>query len=234
MKHRCAYVGGLSIFLAMACAAASAQEKPAGNSSTVSVAGPQGAPTLQTPNPRYQIRIGDALEITFAFTPEYNQTVTVQPDGFVNLRDLPDLHVAGMTTPELRARLRTEYGKILHDPVLTVLLRDFEKPYFVVGGQVGRPGKFDLRGDTTVVQALAIAGGLTESSKHSQVLLFRRISSEWTEVKVLDVKEMMHRANLSEDVHLSPGDMLFVPQNLISKIKRFIPTASIGIYTNSF
>ena len=77
-----------------------------------------------------------------------------------------------------------------------------------------------------MVQAIAIAGGFNESSKHSQVLLFRRVSDQWTEVKTLDIKNMLKTAALAEDLHLRAGDMMFVPKNVLSKIKPFIPTAS--------
>ena len=119
-------------------------------------------PVLQTPNPRYEIRVGDTFEIIFRFTPDFNQTVTVQPDGYVNLRELPDLHVAGKTTPELTQIFQKNYSRILHDPVVTVVLKDFEKPYFIAHGELGHPGKYELRGDTTVVEAIGIAGGFNE------------------------------------------------------------------------
>ena len=188
------------------------------------------APTLQPYNPRYHLRIGDTLEINFRFTPEFNQTVTIQPDGFINMRDIPDIYIAGKTTPELAELIRKSYAPILHNPEVMVSLKDFEKPYFVAGGELGRPGKYDLRGVTTVVQAIEIAGGFKDSSKHSQVLLFRRLSEEWTEVKKLDIKKMLHSGDLSEDISLRPGDLVYVPKNMLSKIKPFIPTMSVGTY----
>ncbi len=130
--------------------------------------------------------------------------------------------------------LRAAYSKILHDPTLTVDLKDFEKPYFIVTGEVGHPGKFDLRGDTTVTQAVAVAGGLTSSAKHSQVLLFRGVSDNWVEVKKLDLKRMLQAKNLTEDVHLQPGDLVFVPKNTVSKISSFIPRPSVGAYLNPY
>ena len=188
-----------------------------------------GAPTLQRRYPRYLIAHGDGLSIQFTFVPDFNQTATVQPDGFINLREVGDMYVLGLTTQELTERIRQAYSKILHEPVVTVTLTDFEKPYFIVGGEVGRPGKFDLRGDTTVTQAVQIAGGFTEKAKHSQVILFRRVSDEWVETRKLDLKKMLHAGNLTEDLHLQPGDMLFVPQNTISKIEKFLPTPHPGI-----
>jgi len=105
------------------------------------------------------------------------------------------------------------------------------RPYFIAGGEVAHPGKFDLRDDTTLTEAIAIAGGFTESSKHSQVLLLRRVSHDWVEVTKLDVKKMFQTANLTEDLHLQPGDMFFVPQNSISKIRKWIPYTSISTGT---
>jgi polysaccharide export outer membrane protein len=193
-----------------------------------------GQPRLQRRNPRYRLCKGDVLDLNFPFTPEFNQTITVQPDGYITLRGLGDLHVEGRTLPELTETLRTAYGKILHDPALTVDLKDFEKPYFIVTGEVGHPGKFDLRGDTTVTQAIAVAGGLTSAAKHSQVLLFRNVSDDWVEAKVLNLKHMLHARNLTEDVHLQPGDLIFVPKNTVSKISSFIPRPSLGAYLGAY
>jgi|SRR5579864_557112 len=179
--------------------------------------------------PKYQLRANDVMEITFEFTPEFNQTVTVQPDGYIGLRGAGELHVAGQTVPEVTESIRTAYNKILHTPSIAIVLKDFEKPYFTAGGAVGRPGKYDLRGDTTVAEAIVIAGGFNGSARHSQVLLFRRVSQDWMEGRIVDVKKMLSQKNLSEDLHLQPGDMIFVPESRVSKIRRFIPATGLGI-----
>jgi polysaccharide export outer membrane protein len=182
--------------------------------------------------PRYELRADDVLDISFEFTSEFNQTVTVQPDGYITLRGVGDVHVAGLTIPEITETIRSAYGKILNNPAIAIVLKDFDKPYFTADGAIGRPGKYELRGDTTVVEAIAIAGGFNESAKHSQVLLFRRVSRDWMEAKVLDVKKMLHDKSLSEDLHLKPGDMVFVPQSRISKIRRYIPVPGVGMALN--
>jgi polysaccharide export outer membrane protein len=142
--------------------------------------------------------------------------------------------VAGQTVPQLTETLKEAYGKILKDPVISVVLKDFEKPYFIADGQVGKPGKYELRGDTTLTQAIAIAGGSQDSAKHSQVLLFRRVNSDWVSAKIINVKEMEKKGNLHEDPFLHPGDMLFVPKNRFSKIRPFMPTASMGTFLNPY
>jgi protein involved in polysaccharide export with SLBB domain len=110
--------------------------------------------------PLYRIRKSDVLEIDFTFSPDLNQTVTVQPDGFIALKELGPFYAEGATVPELQQAICQAYTGILHDPVVTVVLKDFDKPYFIAAGEVGHPGKYELRSDTTVAEAVAIAGGV--------------------------------------------------------------------------
>jgi polysaccharide export outer membrane protein len=187
-------------------------------------------PSFQERYPRYRLHVGDVLELNFPFTPEFDQTVTVQPDGHINLRSVGDLRVQNASTPEMVEMVRKAYSNILHDPAITVKLKEFEKPYFVVGGEVAHPGKFDLRGDTTVIQAVTIAGGFSQKSKTSQVLLFRRVDDNFAEVKQVDLKHMLKAGDLSEDLHLRSGDMVLVPKTTFSKIAPFIPIPTLGTY----
>jgi polysaccharide export outer membrane protein len=195
---------------------------------------PTNVPALQQRNPRYQVQKGDVIVLDFPFTPEFNETVTVQPDGFVSVRGLDDMHVEGMTTPQMQESLRKAYDKILHDPVVTVTLQSFVAPSFVAYGEVGKPGKYDLHGDTTVVQAIGIAGGFTGSAKHSQVYLFRRVSDDWVSAQKVDVKHMLKSGNLAEDLHLQPGDMLYVPKNTLSKIMTIQPLIPYNTFRLNF
>lgn len=160
----------------------------------------------------YQLRPGDVLGLNFPFVPDFNQTITVQPDGFVTLRALGTLRVQSMTVPELTEKLRTEYDTILQDPVVTVELKEFEKPYFVVAGEVERPGKYELRGETTATQALAVAGGVKDRAKHSEAVIFRRLPQGGFESTQLDLKTILKKGRLDADLPLQAGDMLFVPR----------------------
>lgn len=226
----------LSTILAVACQACAAQSvvtpaapvaAAASNSATVDS-------TFRDRYPRYKVRSGDAFDISFELSPEFNQSASVQPDGFITLRGIGDVHVAGQTVPELTATIRKAYSQILHEPLLSITLKDFEKPYFIADGQVGRPGKYDLRGDTTLTEAVAMAGGFLDSAKHSQVLLFRRIDDQWVSAKIINVKKMEKDGKLAEDPLLHPGDMLFVPKNSFSKIKPFLPTSSMGTFAKAY
>jgi polysaccharide export outer membrane protein len=200
-----------------------------GNSPAAPASG--SAPQFAVRDPRYKIAASDTFDLTFPLSPEYNQLgVAVQPDGFVTLYSVGDVKVQGLSIPELTGAVRTAYSKILHDPIVSIVLKDFNKPYFIADGQVGHPGKYDLRADTTLSQAIAIAGGFTEDSKHSQVLLFRRVNDQWVSTQIIDVKKMQSDKTLKEDPYLHPGDTVFVPKNMISKLKPYLPSFNTGAY----
>jgi polysaccharide biosynthesis/export protein len=187
-------------------------------------------PTLQQRNPRYQVQRDDVLIISFALSPELNQTVTIQPDGYINLQDVGSLYIQGMTVPEVVAAVKKTYSKTLHDPIIGVDLKDFQKAYFVALGQVGKPGQYDLRYDMTVTEAIGVAGGFAPTAK-TQVLLYHRVSNEWVEVKLLNIKDILHGKNISEDAHLMPGDMIFVPEKAITKFRKYVPyNIGSGVY----
>jgi polysaccharide export outer membrane protein len=201
-----------------------------GNPSATAVQG--AAPGFQERNPRYHLRKGDTFDLDFALSPDFNQTVAVQPDGYVTLKAVGTVFVEGQTVPELTETLKSAYAQILHDPVIAIALKDFEKPYFIAAGQVAKPGKYDLRSELTVTQAVAIAGGFNDKAKHSQVVLFRPTAGGMFEAKLLDVKKLLASRNLSEDVRMQPGDMLYVPQSTFSKIRPFLPSTSAGAFYN--
>ena len=183
-------------------------------------------------HPLYRLSKSDAVDVNFTFSPDFNQSLTVQPDGFVALKGAGTLLVEGLTIPQMQQAVAYAYRGSLRDPEITVTLKDFEKPYFLASGEVARPGKYELRGDLTVAEAVAIAGGLTQEARHSQVVLFRRISPYVAESHVIDLKKMLDSRDLREDLHLQPGDFIFAPQSRISKIRKYVPTNSMSWYLN--
>jgi len=182
-------------------------------------------------NPRYKICRNDVLSLTFPIAPEFDQEdITVMPDGYVNVLGVGSVYVLGLTVPETVEALKKAYSGILHDPIVNVDLRDFQKPYFVVLGQVGKPGQYDLRYDMTVTQAVAVAGGFAPTAK-TQLFLFHQISPTTVEVKKLNIKEVLNGKNVNEQLHLTPGDTIFVPEKTITKFRKYVPySLGAGIY----
>jgi polysaccharide export outer membrane protein len=183
-------------------------------------------------HPLYRLTKSDSVEVNFTFSPDFNQTLTIQPDGFVALKGAGTLFVEGLTIIQMQQAVAKAYHGFLHDPEVTITLKEFDKPYFLASGEVARPGKYELRGDVTVNEAVAIAGGFTQQARHSQVVVFRRISASTAESHVIDLKKMLNSRDLHEDLHLQAGDFIFVPQSRISKIRKYVPTNALSWYMN--
>lgn len=183
----------------------------------------QNEPDLPRRNPRYKLQRDDVISVTFPLSPEFDQaSLTVQPDGYITPEEVGSVYVQDMTVPEVTEALKKAYASILHDPIINVDLVNFQRPYFTVSGQVTKPGEYDLRHDTTVAEAIATAGGLAPTAK-TQVFVFHRVSQDWTEVRKLNLKEILNGKNVNEDAYLSPGDMVFVPEKFITKFRKYVP-----------
>jgi polysaccharide biosynthesis/export protein len=181
-------------------------------------------PVLRATSGRYRVEIGDQVNVLFTFMRALDETVTVLPDGHISLIGASDIKVQGLTLPELNDAIRKAYAGILTTPVFVIAtITNMEKPYFVVGGQVTNPGKFILHGSFTVAESIEAAGGfLLNTAKHSQVLLFRRTSDDWVQCRMINLKRVLDRGELENDVQLQSGDLVYVPKNRLSKIQPFI------------
>ena len=189
------------------------------------------APTLRVPTEeRYTLHAGDVLDVQYRYTPEFNQTVTVQPDGYVSLEIGGDIKVSGRTLQQVRSLILAKARERLESPELTLILKEFQKPYIVVAGEVNQPGKIELREKLTAIQAVLLAGGLKDTAKSSQVLVFRKLNADMAEVKVLNFKSLKRTSDLENDLTLQAGDMIMVPRSRITKIERYIRLATLAAF----
>ena len=203
---------------------------PSTESPRVEFATPSG-PQLEQRYPRYVIQRQDVLLLSFPLSPELNQTVTVQPDGYINLQNAGSVHVQGMTVPDVVVAVKQAYIGVLNNPIVMVDLQDFQKPFFTVTGQVGKPGQYELRSDITVAEAVAVAGGMTPTAKTQQVFLFHRSSNDWFKVEKINLRDIMNGKKVNEDAFIEPGDMVFVPESAITKFRKYVPySANAGSY----
>lgn len=214
--------------------AAPAAAIAAGNSagsSTAPAASDHPQPADRTP--RYTLNRLDTLSLTFPIAPELNQAkVQVQSDGYLTLISADPIYVLGMTVPEATEAIKKAYANILHDPIVTIDLVDFQKPYFMLLGQVEKPGQYDLRYDMTITQAIALGGGFLPTAK-TRVYLYHRDVAGWREAKELNLRDVLTTKNL-EEPHIQPGDMIFVPEKTITKIRKYVPYgvgAGLGVNT---
>ncbi len=197
--------------------------------------GQERVPVLTKPAAdRYMLTPGDVLDIQYRYTPEFNQTLTVQPDGYISLEIGGDVKVGGRTLQEVRGLILTKARARLESPEVIVVLKEFQKPYVVVAGEVNQPGKIELREKLTAIQAVLLAGGMKETAKSSQVLVFKRLNGDTAEVKVLNFKTLKRTSDLENDLALQAGDMILVPRNRISKIERYVRYASMAAFLAPF
>ncbi len=158
MREGCTRIRSwLGVVLLLSCpAAAPAQQKRAQALNGIANAVPAASPSDTNHvapaerNPRYRICRDDVLLLSFPLSPELNQRVIVQPDGFISLQNVGDVYVQGLTVRELVEAVKKAYAHTLNGPIVDVDLADFQKPFFTVLGQVGKPGQYDLRYDITV------------------------------------------------------------------------------------
>jgi polysaccharide export outer membrane protein len=187
---------------------------------------------IRTP---YRIHPGDQVEVRFRLTPEYNQTVAVRPDGFIDLSIAGSVRVADLEISAAEAAIASRASRRLKDPEVSISLVDFQKPYFVVAGEVARPGKYDLRETTTALQGVLISGGPNADGKISQVILYRRINGDHAQVKVLNLKGIKKVEQLEHDVLLEPGDMLYVSRTRVASMADIMRIGtSLGLYVSAF
>ena len=177
---------------------------------------------------RYRLVPGDVIDIAYRYTPEFNQTITIQPDGYVGLQIVGDIKIGGLTLEDARKKIAEKANVRLKDPEITLLLKEFQKPYFVVSGEVATGGKFEMRENVTALQAVMIAGGFKDSAKTSQIVVFRKLNEETAEVRTINLRSIQKTSDLENDLTLRSGDIVFVPRNTFSKIERFMRLANVA------
>ena len=151
---------------------------------------------------------------------------------FTKMQSIGEMKVAGLSMPEAVDAITKKYATFLREPVITISLRDIAKPMITVGGFVVKPGRLELRGPVTLTDAVMMAGGFIIGAKDSEVLLFRRASTELVEVRKVDAKWLLENGHMEEDIALRGGDAIYVSRGKVAKIDRFMQVSRLGLYFN--
>lgn len=188
--------------------------------------------TTLHPRERYRLHTGDTLMLEYRLSPELNQTVVLGPDGFVDLNVAGAVRLAGMTLAEAQDAILQKDAVRMNQPELNLQLKDFQRPYVVVAGQVLNPRSIEMREDMTALQAVMLAGGFRDSAKESKIVVYRRLNShtDMAEVHVINLHRLQKTKELERDMQLNAGDIVYVPENnttQFSKIMR-IPNFSMS------
>lgn len=168
----------------------------------------------------YLIAPGNLLGIKFFHTPDLNEEVAVRPDGKISLQLIHDIMAAGLTPEQLTAKLKKAYRRQLRNPEIAVIVRSLANQVYV-DGEVGNPGMLTLEGPTTVMQAIASAGGITDRSKMKEVIVIRR-RPEKTIVITANLDAVIRGKDTRQDISLLPSDIVYVPLTPIANVNVWV------------
>lgn len=192
---------------------------------------PETVPALPTPAEKpalyqpaidepYRLQPGDVLAVRSYADPALNQELTVRSDGRVTPVLIGDLEAADMSPEELRRRLLLVYRQLSPqvDVVVSVVRASGQLVY--LSGEVRKPSMQRIEGHLTVLQAIAMAGGLLPSAQTSEVLLVRRVPGGMTQVMKMDIDRVLR--NEAPDVYLTRSDVIHVPKTAIANVGTWV------------
>jgi polysaccharide export outer membrane protein len=159
----------------------------------------------------YHICSGDILDVSVYEEKDLSKSVRVSPDGTIDYPLLGNVHVEGLTARELGEKLRELLEKdYLVNPQVNVFIKEYAKIFVL--GQVNRPGAYEMKSGLTVVGAIAMAGGLSESAAANNTTLIRAKGGKKVSMNI-PVDSILKGGDTSKDVTLEPGDTINVPES---------------------
>ena len=171
--------------------------------------------------PDYRVYPGDELEITLPSAPELNKTTVIQPDGRIALPLVGPVMVADRTLPELETVLAQAYSSQLLRPQVMVGVKTAQPLKVFVGGEVDKPGVYDMPGDINALQAIIQAGGFKPTAKRKSVVILRRGADGRAMMRTADLLKGSTRAGV-DLVPLRRFDIIYVPRSDVSEAGLFI------------
>jgi len=168
-------------------------------------------PVGVAPPPDYVIGAQDVLTIYVWREKEMSGDVSVRPDGKISLPLMNEIHAAGLTPEQLRAELTQAAGRFIEDPTVTVVVKEIHSRRVYITGMIGRPGPYPLTGPTTVLQLLAMAGGVLEYADEKNIKILRNDAKGQPTTLKFNYKDVINGKNLRQNVELKPGDTIVVP-----------------------
>lgn len=182
--------------------------------------------------PEYKIQVEDQLDVKFFFNTELNERVMVRPDGRISLQLVKDVVAAGLTPSELTAALKEQYSLQIANPEISVIVRTFEGNIAFIDGEVNKPGQIKLSNSMSVMQSIAVAGGLRRSAFLKDVMVIRKNGNKPL-VLIVNVNKII-RGEIEEDLLLQPYDIVYVPRTPINSINQWVRDYVMNFVPYSF
>jgi polysaccharide export outer membrane protein len=160
--------------------------------------------------PEYYIGPEDVLEISVWRNADLSKQVAVRPDGRISLPLLGDIEANGLTPAELTSVIATRLKQFKETPAVSIIVQQVNSYAFYVLGEVGSPGRYPLKSKTTLLQAITMASGFTQTAARNRVVVFRPREGKEEKLKASYLDIVMKDAR-NQNVLLKPGDTIVVP-----------------------
>jgi polysaccharide export outer membrane protein len=200
-------IGALVIASAAGARSQQSAGAPASAASVASKTAAAAAPALPA---GYVIGANDLLSIVFWRDKDMSAEVVVRPDGKVSLPLLNDVVAAGLTPEQLRVQLVQAAGKYVTDPVPSVVVKEIRSRNVFITGRISKPGAYPLTDQMTVLQLIAVAGGLQEYADSKSITVMRNDNGRQRSFKV-NYKDVIRQLRVEQNIPLLPGDTVIVP-----------------------
>jgi polysaccharide export outer membrane protein len=201
------------IAIAIAAPAFAQTAKPSTSAqSAPPVAAAAAAPRATDPviPPGYVIGPDDLLSIVFWKDKEMSADAQVRPDGRIALPLINEVQAAGLTPDQLREQITEESKKFMEDASVTVVVRQINSRKVFITGEINKPGTYPLTTPTTVIQLIAMAGGLREYADAKKIIIMRTENGKPRRMP-FNYKSIIEGKNLQQNIELKPGDTVVVP-----------------------
>jgi len=166
---------------------------------------------VQTPANEYVIGPDDVLSVNVWKEPEISRTLPVRPDGNISLPLVGDLVASGRTPAELQNEIRQQLVTYLSDPEVAVVVQEAKSHKFNIVGEVEKPGSYVMTSPMTVLDAIALAGGLRDFARATKIYVLR-VNTDGSRVRLpFNYKQVIRGNDLKADVQLEPRDTIVVP-----------------------
>jgi polysaccharide export outer membrane protein len=159
----------------------------------------------------YIIGASDVLDINVWKDPELTQKVPVRPDGRITLPLIGEIQVSGLTAMNVQLLITQKLSEFIAKPIVAVSVTEMKSRTYTIVGKIIRPGSYDLGKPTTVLEAIAIAGGFVDFAKTNKVYILRR-QGDGSELRLpFNYKKVIDQKAQEENVNLKNGDTIVVP-----------------------
>jgi polysaccharide export outer membrane protein len=171
--------------------------------------------SLSAPTPGdYLLGSGDLITVTVFETPDLNSEVRVSSRGFVSLPLLDNVKVVNMTAAEAEENIERLYReKYLHDPHVTVYIKEHVSKQITLVGALTKPGTYDYISKRRLLDVIAIANGLTAKAGSTAYVTRQDLASQKPVNYLVDLDELTKRGNMEQNFEIQGGDVIFVPES---------------------